>query len=144
MVRPTTGYCVNNTTTSKTNMADPSSSGSGPRQLPVNLFTRSDSYAIPQSTYFIPADWRRFQLSELINKVLGHGGDSGVAPVPFDFVVEGEVLRGSLENWVKRHRGDDEETAISIEYMQSVMPPSEAGRWEQEDWVSGISLQRKG
>jgi ribosome biogenesis protein YTM1 len=90
-------------------MSAPSGSGSG-RQLPVNLFTRG-AYAIPQSTYFIPSDWRRFQLSELINKVLGHGGESGVAPVPFDFVVEGEVLRGTLEQWVRKHRGDDEETA---------------------------------
>ncbi|BEI84178.1 hypothetical protein CcaverHIS002_0407820 [Cutaneotrichosporon cavernicola] len=91
------------------------SNPSGSRQIPVNLFTRSE-YAIPASTYFIPAEWRRFQLSELINKVLEHGGDSGIAPVPFDFVVEGE----------------------------SVLPPSDAGRWEQEDWVSGLSVKRRG
>ncbi|BEJ14812.1 hypothetical protein CspHIS471_0405790 [Cutaneotrichosporon sp. HIS471] len=119
------------------------SNPSGSRQIPVNLFTRSE-YAIPASTYFIPAEWRRFQLSELINKVLEHGGDSGVAPVPFDFVVEGEVLRGSLDAWIKANRGDDEETAINVEYMQSVLPPSDAGRWEQEDWVSGLSVKRRG
>ncbi|KAL1413670.1 ribosome biogenesis protein ytm1 [Vanrija albida] len=120
------------------------SNGAPARQIPVNLFTRSAAYAIPQSTYFIPADWRRFQLSELINKVLGHGAESGLAPVPFDFVVDGEVLRGSLDAWVKKHRGDDEETAINVEYLQSVLPPSEVGRWEQDDWVSGLSLARPG
>ncbi|KAL7423568.1 ribosome biogenesis protein ytm1 [Cryptotrichosporon argae] len=121
-------------------MTDPA-----PRQLPINLFTRSPAYAIPQSTYFIPATWRRFQLSELINKVLGNDADGeGRAPVPFDFVVEGEVLRGSLEAWVKKHRGGDEESAISVEYVRSVMPPTEVGRWEQEDWVSGLSLARPG
>jgi ribosome biogenesis protein YTM1 len=83
--------------------------------LPINLFTRSTTHAIPQSTYFIPSDWRRFQLSELINKVLGNGetGDEDMEggrgrPVPFDFVVEGEVLRGSLEAWVRKNRGADE------------------------------------
>ncbi|GMK59419.1 hypothetical protein CspeluHIS016_0800250 [Cutaneotrichosporon spelunceum] len=124
-------------------MSNNADANSGTRQIPVNLFTRSE-YAIPASTYFIPAEWRRFQLSELINKVLGHGGDSGVPPVPFDFVVEGEVLRGSLDAWIKANRGDDEETALSVEYMQSVLPPSDAGRWEQEDWVSGLSVQRRG
>lgn len=142
--------CYDNLTTltptpaTSTMSGQPSTSASGSvRQLPVNLFTRG-AYAIPQSTYFIPADWRRYQLSELINKVLGHGGDTGLAPVPFDFVVEGEVLRSSLDAWVKKHRGDDEETAINVEYMQSVLPPSEVGRWEQEDWISGLSLGRKG
>lgn len=125
-------------------MSNPGAPGaSGARLIPVNLFTRSD-YAIPGSTYMIPANWRRFQLSELINKSLGHGGDSGVAPVPFDFVVEGEVLRGSLDAWVAANLGNDEESAINIEYMQSVLPPSDAGRWEQEDWVSGLSVARRG
>ena len=103
-----------------------------PRQIPINLFTRSATHAIPQSTYLIPSTWRRFQLSELINKVL-----SLPQPVPFDFVVEGEVLRGSLDAWVKRNRGGDE-------YVRSLLPPEEVGRVEMEDWVSGLSLARSG
>ncbi|KAK4684088.1 ribosome biogenesis protein, partial [Tremellales sp. Uapishka_1] len=121
----------------------PMSSTSTARQLPINLFTRSTSHAIPQSTYFIPSDWRRFQLSELINKVLGNGNEGG-APVPFDFVVEGEVLRGSLENWVKRNRGADEESTINVEYIQSLLPPQHVSSFPQEDWVSGLSLSRPG
>jgi ribosome biogenesis protein YTM1 len=39
----------------------------------------------------VPSDWRRFQLSELINKVLGNE-----QAVPFDFIVEDELLRTSL------------------------------------------------
>ncbi|WRT64956.1 ribosome biogenesis protein YTM1 [Kwoniella shivajii] len=113
-------------------------------QLPINLFTRSTSDAIPQSTYFIPSSWRRFQLSELINKVLQNNNDNGKKPVPFEFLVNGEVLRGSLENWVKRNRGGDEESTLDIEYVRSTLPPQEAGRIEVEDWVSGLSLNRRG
>ena len=109
------------------------------RQLPINLFTRSPSHAIPQSTYLLPSTWRRYQLSELINKVLALP-----QPVPFDFLVEGEVLRGSLEGWVKKNRGGDEEATVNVEYVRSLMPPEEVGRVEQEDWVSGLSLQRAG
>ncbi|WVN90766.1 ribosome biogenesis protein YTM1 [Cryptococcus depauperatus CBS 7841] len=113
-------------------------------QFPINLFTRSASDAIPQSTYFIPSSWRRFQLSELINKVLGNTAENGAKPVPFDFLVDGEVLKGSLEAWVRKNRGGNEESQIDIEYVRSVMPPEEAGRVEVEDWVSELSLGRKG
>ena len=111
----------------------------GPRQLPINLFTRDPSDSIPSSTYFLPANWRRFQLSELINKVL-----KSDTPVPFDFLINGEVLRTSLDAWVKKNRGGDEEGTIDVEYVRSVMPPEEVGRVEQEDWVSGLSLSRPG
>ncbi|WVQ69070.1 ribosome biogenesis protein YTM1 [Kwoniella botswanensis] len=116
----------------------------GVSQLPINLFTRSSSDAIPQSTYFIPSSWRRYQLSELINKVLQNNAEQGKKPVPFEFLINGEVLRGSLENWVKRNRGNDEETTIDVEYVRSTLPPQEVGRVEVEDWVSGLSLSRNG
>lgn len=117
---------------------------SAPRQLPINLFTRDTTYAIPPSTYLLPADWRRYQLSELINKVLGNTPDNAKQAVPFEFLIEGQVLRSSLEAWVKRNRGGDEESAINVEYVRSLMPPQEAGRREVEDWVSGLSLARPG
>jgi len=112
---------------------------SAPRQIPINLFTRSSTHAIPQSTYLIPSTWRRFQLSELINKVL-----SLPQAVPFDFLVEGEVLRGSLDNWVNRNRGRDEEGTVDVEYVRGLIPPEEVGRVEMDDWVSGLSLGRLG
>ncbi|WVQ97892.1 ribosome biogenesis protein YTM1 [Kwoniella sp. CBS 9459] len=120
------------------------STSAAPKQLPINLFTRSQSDAIPSSTYFIPSEWRRFQLSELINKVLQNNDEHGKKPVPFEFLINGEVLRGSLENWVKKNRGGDEESQIDVEYVRSTMPPEEAGRVEVEDWVSGLSLERNG
>ena len=114
------------------------------RQLPINLFTRDSPLAIPPSTYFLPSQWKRYQLSELINKVLQNNSESGRQPIPFDFLVEGEILRGSLESWVKKHRGGDEETTVNVEYVRSLMPPTEVGRREVEDWVSGLSLARPG
>lgn len=111
----------------------------GPVQLPINLFTRTPTDSIPASTYFLPSTWRRYQLSELINKVL-----KSPTPIPFDFLINGEVLRTSLETWMKTNRGADEESTIDVEYVRSVMPPEEVGRVEQEDWVSDLSLARFG
>ena len=118
---------------------EPVASTSGPRQLPINLYTRSSTDAIPTSTYFLPASWRRYQLSELINKVLKYP-----TPVPFDFLINSEVLRGSLEAWVQRNRGGDEEGTLDVEYVRSLLPPEEVGRMEMDDWVSGLSLKRSG
>ena len=125
-------------------IATGAATGSAPRQLPINLFTRDSPLAIPPSTYFLPSQWKRYQLSELINKVLNNTAEEGRQPIPFDFLVEGEILRGSLENWVKKHRGGDEETTVNVEYVRSLMPPTEVGRREVEDWVSGLSLARPG
>lgn len=124
----------------------PSAALSEPRQLPISLFTRHAALSIPSSTYQLPSTWRRYQLSELINTVLrtSGAGSEGRRPVPFDFLIEGEVLRGSLGAWARRNRGGDEEGVIRVEYVRSMLPPEEAGRRECEDWVSGISLARQG
>ena len=42
----------------------------------------------------IPKTWKRYQLSQLVNKAL-----SLTNPVPFDFLVRGEILRGTLMEW---------------------------------------------
>lgn len=45
----------------------------GQKQLSVRLSSKDGSYAIPSSNFFVPSSWRRFHLSELINRVLEHG-----------------------------------------------------------------------
>ena len=64
--------------------------------IPVRLVSRTDAYAVPSSKFMIPSDWRRFQLSELINKVCGNE-----QAIPFDFIVNEELLRTSLGEWTK-------------------------------------------
>lgn len=130
--------------TTATTTAAGGSGSTAPRQLPINLYTRDSPLAIPPSTYFLPGQWKRFQLSELINKVLGNTAENERQAIPFDFLVEGEILRGSLDAWVRKHRGGDEETTVNVEYVRSLMPPNEVGRREVEDWVSGLSLARPG
>jgi ribosome biogenesis protein YTM1 len=71
-------------------------------QVAIQLTTKSSKHpSIPLSRYYVPVSWKRFQLSELLNKVLGYQDQ----PVPFDFVLfEGkELLRSSLEDVLKTH-----------------------------------------
>lgn len=61
--------------------------------LPV-VFSTQTSYPLPSQKFMIPAIWKRYQLSQLVNKAL-----SLTQPVPFDFLVKGEILRTSLVEW---------------------------------------------
>lgn len=40
------------------------------RQIAIRLSTKDSLYSIPATKFLVPASWRRFHLSELINKVL--------------------------------------------------------------------------
>ncbi|CAE7205935.1 unnamed protein product, partial [Rhizoctonia solani] len=107
------------------------------RTHPVILTTRT-TYAIPSSKYMIPTSWARYHLSQLINKVL-----SSTQPIPFDFLVNGELLTGSLAEWCKEHNLGEEET-LEIEYIESVLPPEALTSQETKDWMTLISCQHKG
>ena len=67
------------------------------RTIPV-LFTTQTQYKLPPQRFMIPIAWKRYQLSQLVNKAL-----SLVQPIPFDFLVRGELLRGSLAEWCNEH-----------------------------------------
>ena len=58
------------------------------------VFTTQTTYLLPAHKFMIPTTWKRYQLSQLVNKAL-----SLTAPVPFDFLVRGEILRGTLAEW---------------------------------------------
>ena len=75
-------------------MASPSGDDSSSTQ-PV-VFTTQTTYLLPAQKFMIPATWKRYQLSQLVNKAL-----SLANPVPFDFLVRGEILRGTLAEWCR-------------------------------------------
>lgn len=69
---------------------DKNMDGSLPPSIPV-MFSTKTPYQLPPQKFMIPASWRRFQLSQLINTALA-------LPriVPFDFLIRGVLLGGSL------------------------------------------------
>ncbi|EPQ50488.1 WD40 repeat-like protein [Gloeophyllum trabeum ATCC 11539] len=99
------------------------------------VFTTSTPYPLPTQKFMIPVSWRRYQLSQLINKAL-----SLEKPVPFDFLVRGEILRGSLAEWCAE-KGVGEEETLEIEYIESVLPPQKFSSMPHEDWVSAVSCR---
>lgn len=60
------------------------------KQIAIRLSTKDPLYTIPPAKFLVPASWRRFHLSELINKVL----DTGQSRVAFPPPSAGLSLRG--------------------------------------------------
>lgn len=58
------------------------------------VFTTMTPYPLPTQKFMVPATWKRYQLSQLINKALVLS-----KPVPFDFLVRGQILTTTLETW---------------------------------------------
>ncbi|PLW32824.1 hypothetical protein PCANC_18826 [Puccinia coronata f. sp. avenae] len=109
-----------------------------PVMVTVRLTTKSIQYSIPNAKYLVPSDWKRFQLSQLINKVL-----QLTQPVPFDFVVNDQLLRTSVKNFIDSH-GLSTESVLEIEYLESVLPPKFVQSLEHDDWISDLSISKQG
>lgn len=66
---------------------------------PVTFRTET-AYPLPSQKFMIPTTWKRYQLSQLINKALGL---DKTKPIPFDFLVRGELLSTTLNEWCKEN-----------------------------------------
>ncbi|KAJ7600613.1 WD40-repeat-containing domain protein, partial [Mycena floridula] len=102
------------------------------------VFTTQTPYPLPSQKFMIPTSWKRYQLSQLVNKAL-----SLAQPVPFDFLVRGELLSASLGHWCTENGVGEEET-LEIEYIESVLPPQKISDLPHEDWVSSVSCKIPG
>jgi ribosome biogenesis protein YTM1 len=102
------------------------------------VFSTSTQHALPPSKYLIPATWARFQLSQLVNKTLALP-----QPIPFDFLIKGQLLRGTIAEWCSEN-GIKEEETLEIEYFESLMPPKLLTSIGGEEWVGSVSCQLKG
>jgi len=99
------------------------------------VFKTKSQYVLPPKKFMIPSSWARYHLSQLINKVLELS-----TPVPFDFLINGQVLRGSLAQWCTE-KGVTAEESLEIEYVESMLPPQHVSSIEQDDWVSSVSCR---
>ncbi|SGY37649.1 BQ5605_C003g01851 [Microbotryum silenes-dioicae] len=104
------------------------------RQIAIRLTTQDAPYEIPATKFLVPASWRRFHLSQLINKVLNKDEST-----PFDFLINQTLLRSSLGAYCAQS-GVSEEVTLEIEYLPSTLPPQLESTIPSQDWVSDISL----
>lgn len=117
----------------------------GARQVPITLHTAQHTLSIPSIPYLIPTSWRRSQLSTLVNRLLQQDGADATTTksIPFDFIINGELLRTSLSQYLAS-KGLTEESTVEIEYVRSTLPPTFTAAFEHDDWVSGVDAGRDG
>lgn len=85
------------------------------------------------SAISLPSRFSRYELSRLVNEAL-----ELEKPIPFDFIINGKLLRVSLSEYLSSHNISTE-TTIELEYVPIIGKPQEISSDDHPDWVSSIS-----
>jgi ribosome biogenesis protein YTM1 len=104
-------------------------------QVEIKLTSRlEEKYQMPADKIIVPGSVSRLDLSELVNQSL-----SLDQRVPFDFLINGEFLRGTLFDHCSE-RGIMSEKTVDIEYVIAMEEPKSTDKTEpQNNWISGIA-----
>lgn len=62
---------------------------------------------------------------------------------PFDFLIDGEFLRSSLAEYLEE-KNMSTENVLTIEYVESMLPPTPLSSYEHDDWVSAVQAHHLG
>lgn len=121
-------------------------------QIRIQLTTRHDDISLPDKLGPIlvntgelcfniitgyeltSVDFRRYALSTLVN-TLRHSEK----PIPFEFLIGGQFLRTSLDEYLTVN-GISAETTLAIEYVRAIVPPLYLASFEHDDWVSTVDV----
>lgn len=101
-------------------------------QVEVTFTTKLPQYEAPDGAFVVPWGLARYGLSEMLNQLL-----ENEAPVPFDFLVNGEFLREPLKLYMKR-KDLTAETTLEIEFLLAQAPPEDHKVDINEDWISSV------
>ncbi|KAF2259845.1 microtubule-associated protein [Lojkania enalia] len=86
----------------------------------------------------VPTSLRRLQLSRLVNSFLQTS-----TPLPFDFLINGQFLRSSIDDFLTQN-GISAEITLNVEYTPALVPPVHVASFEHDDWVSGVDILSQG
>ncbi|KAJ9645217.1 ribosome biogenesis protein ytm1 [Coniosporium tulheliwenetii] len=116
-------------------MSNPASAGDQAK-VRIQLTTRHADLGLPQDTgpLLVSTSLRRIQLSSLVNNIL-----STPRPVPFEFLINGQFLRTSIDDFLTKN-GISAETTLTVEYVRALIPPTYVASFEHDDWVSSVDV----
>ncbi|KAI9729008.1 MAG: ribosome biogenesis protein ytm1 [Chrysothrix sp. TS-e1954] len=93
----------------------------------------------PPSKHHTPTNspttgFKRRELSSLVNTLL-----TSATPIPFEFLINGQLLSTPLSSFLTDH-GLDSESLLEIEYIRALLPPTPQASFEHDDWVGGADV----
>ncbi|XVF16745.1 hypothetical protein REPUB_Repub10bG0058600 [Reevesia pubescens] len=107
------------------------------RRIQVRFVTKLKApHKVPTTAIAIPSHLSRFGLSSIVNKLL-QAVDSEWKTEPFDFLIDGELVRMSLEQFLLV-KNISAEKILEIEYIRAVAPRKEEEPSPHDDWVSAV------
>lgn len=104
-------------------------------QVKIKFFTKEqdESLHVSETPLYVPIGLKRYGLSEIVNHLL----ENNETVIPFDYLIDGKLLRISLEEYLVKN-GLSNETFLSLEYTRAVLPPSYLASFNNNDWISSI------
>ncbi|XP_010549998.1 PREDICTED: ribosome biogenesis protein WDR12 homolog [Tarenaya hassleriana] len=107
------------------------------RRLHVKFVTKlNPPFKVPAASVAIPSNLTRLGLSSIVNSLL-LSGDPEWKTEAFDFLIDGELIRMSLEEFLLV-KGISAEKTLEIEYIRAVAPRKEEEPSLHDDWVSAV------
>ncbi|WCJ25591.1 hypothetical protein M5689_007463 [Euphorbia peplus] len=107
------------------------------RQVQARFITKlKPPYKAPTTSITIPANLTRLGLSTIVNTLLKSGNPEW-ENYPFDFLIHGELVRMSLEQFLLV-KAISAEKILEIEYIKAVVPRKEEEPSLHDDWVSAV------
>ncbi|KAF7822417.1 ribosome biogenesis protein WDR12-like protein [Senna tora] len=108
------------------------------RRIQVRFVTKlKPPLKVPATAIAIPANLTRFGLSSVVNSLLEATDNPDYKPEPFDFLIDGELVRMSLEEFLVV-KGISVEKILEIEYTKAVAPRKEEDPSLHDDWVCAV------
>ncbi|XP_010453693.1 PREDICTED: ribosome biogenesis protein WDR12 homolog [Camelina sativa] len=108
------------------------------RRLHVKFVTKLDSpFKVPVNSVAIPSNVTRLGLSSIVNSIIQSDNPEWKTE-PFDFLIDGELIRMSLEEFLLA-KGISAERTLEIEYIRAVTPRKEEEPSLHDDWVSAVN-----
>ncbi|EOA20689.1 hypothetical protein CARUB_v10001003mg [Capsella rubella] len=108
------------------------------RRLHVKFVTKLDSpFKVPVNSVAIPSNVTRLGLSSIVNSIIESDNPEWKTE-PFDFLIDGELIRMSLEEFLLA-KGISAERTLEIEYIRAVAPRKEEEPSLHDDWVSAVN-----
>lgn len=107
------------------------------RQVQVRFVTKlAPSLRTPKTSIAIPSNLSRMGLSAVVNNLL-KSAKPDWEPEPFDFLIDGELVRMQLGQFLLA-KGISAEKILEIEYIKAVVPRKVEEPNLHDDWVSAV------
>lgn len=105
-------------------------------QVQIKFVSKNERYKVPPTSFLVPTHLSRNGLSELVNGMLQLAD-----AVPFDFLIDNQLLRVSLQEYLDS-RVLSTENVLELEFFESTLPPELSGSMEEPDWISSLAIHR--